>query len=80
MHDGCPGPGDDGKLVVNKVRAMGFAGQPMPTPLEITCAGCGHSFAMTTFEATCPECHMVHAVTPCSADDPSNVKAAGIDY
>ena len=32
------------------------------------------------FEASCPECDMVYGVTPCSADNPANVKAAGIGF
>lgn len=80
MHDGCTGPGADGKMMVNKVRMMGFAGQPMPMPLSITCSNCNHTFQMMTFEAACPECRMVYGVTPCSASDPGKVKAAGIDY
>jgi len=80
MHDGCTGVGNDGKSVVNKVRMMGFNKQAMPAPLEISCANCEHTFSMEFFEASCPECNMVHAVTPCSASDASNVKAAGIGY
>lgn len=80
MHDGCTGPSADGAMVVNKIRLMGFAGQPLPFALQITCAHCAHQFAMQTFEAACPECRMVHGVTPCSAGDPAKVKAAGIDY
>ena len=80
MHDGCTGPTTDGKTMVNKVRMMGFAGQPMPMPLEITCSNCDHAFSMMTFESACPECRMVYGVTPCSASDANKVKAAGIDY
>jgi hypothetical protein len=80
MHDGCTGATGDGKMVVNKVRLMGFNKQPLPFPLEATCGGCGVAFQMTHFETTCPECEMVHGVTPCSAGDPSKVKAAGIGF
>lgn len=80
MHDGCTGPVADGKLVVNKVRMMGFANQPLPQPLLITCSSCGQEFPMRTFEAACPGCRMVFGVTPCSATDPAKVKAAAIDY
>ncbi len=59
MHDGCTGPTTDGKTMVNKVRMMGFAGQPMPMPLEINCHNCEKPFTMMTFEAACPECRMV---------------------
>jgi len=80
MHDGCTGPSADGQMVVTKVRMMGFHLQPMPAPLEITCKECGHTFQMINFEAACPECRMVYGVTPCSADNPANVKAAGIGF
>lgn len=80
MHDGCAGPSSDGQMVANKVRQMGFNKQPMPIPMEITCTNCKASFTMHCFEAICPECEMVYAVTPCHASDPSNVKAAGIRY
>lgn len=78
MHDGCTGPAADGPLVLGKVRMMGFAAQPLPFPLELSCRGCGEAMNMATFEFACPACGMIHAVTPCSASDPANVKAAGI--
>ena len=78
MHDGCTGQTGDGQMVVNKVRMMGFAAQPLPFPLDLDCHGCGESMKMPTFEFACPGCGMVHAVTPRSASDPGNVKAAGI--
>ncbi|PID82000.1 hypothetical protein CSB20_00100 [bacterium DOLZORAL124_64_63] len=80
MHDGCTGPGNSGKMMANKVRMMGFNRMPMPAPLDITCENCDTVFTMEKFEASCPECRMVYAVTPCSAHDAANVKAAGIDY
>ncbi len=79
MHDGCSGSFNDGKEVVDKVRAMGFASQFMPMALQIKCS-CGKDFEMETFEAKCPSCSMIHGVTPCHAFDPLNVKTAGVDY
>ena len=78
MHDGCTGPSSDGKMMVNKVRMMGFHKMPMPAALQIPCGNCHTEFTMTCFEGACPECGMVFAVTPCSAHDAANVKAAGI--
>ena len=78
MHDGCTGPSADGKMIVNKVRMMGFSKMPLPAALEIPCSNCGEKFMMDKFETSCPGCDMVHAVTPCSADDPSKIKAGGI--
>jgi lipopolysaccharide biosynthesis regulator YciM len=80
MHGGCTGALESGKEAVDKVRMMGFAAQPMPMPLQITCENCSEPFEMTTFEFSCPKCEMVYAVTPCHAFDPGNVKAAGIKY
>lgn len=80
MHDGCTGPSSDGQMTVNKVRMMGFHIHPMPVPLQITCQECDHEFEMVNFEGKCPECSMVYAVTPCSAHDAANVKAAGIGF
>ncbi len=80
MHDGCSGSFTDGKQVVDKVRMMGFAGQPMPVPLQVSCALCDKPFEMTRFETSCPECGAVHAVTPCHAFDPANVMSAGKGY
>lgn len=79
-HEGCSGTFENGKQVVDKVRMMGFAAQPMPMPLEIKCKECGKTFEMVTFEDQCPHCHMVYGVTPCHAFDPENVQPAGIDY
>lgn len=79
MHDGCSGSFEDGRQVADKVRMMGFAGQPMPMPMPINCS-CGEEFTMVNFEDKCPACGNVFAVTPCHAFDPANVMAAGIDY
>lgn len=80
MHDGCSGSFENGKQVADKVRMMGFADQMMPMPLELKCSQCGKGFEMTTFEAKCPGCGMVYAVTPCHAFDPAGIMPAGIDY
>ena len=80
MHDGCSGSFGDGKAVVDKIRAMGFAPQFMPIPLQILCGGCGKPFDMVHFEEACPDCGMVHGVTPCPSYDPQAVQAAGIGY
>lgn len=80
MHEGCSGSFESGKQLVDKVRSMGFANQPMPMPLNIDCKECGKTFEMNTFEDKCPTCGMVYGVTPCHAFDPDNVVAAGKDY
>lgn len=80
MHDGCAGSFQTGMQVVDKVRMMGFAAQPMPMPMDITCENCNTEFTMELFEGKCPECNMVYGVTPCHAFDPANIMAAGIDY
>ena len=80
MHDGCTGPAEDGQMVVNKVRMMGFHLMPMPAPLDFDCTECSRPFQMVNFEGSCPQCGMVYGVTPCSAHDAANVKAAGIGF
>ena len=77
MHDGCSGRFADGKQILEKIRMMGFSGMSVPVPLEISCAGCGSVFEMFTMEATCPNCHMIYAVTPCHATRADNVMPAG---
>jgi Zn finger protein HypA/HybF involved in hydrogenase expression len=79
MHDGCAGSFSSGLEVLNKVRMMGFAEQYTPMPLNVTCGDCAKEFEMETFEAKCPHCGMIHAVTPCHAFDGANVAAAGHD-
>lgn len=80
IHAGCSGSFENGRQVVDKVRMMGFAGQPMPVPLELGCTNCGQQFVMERFEDRCPECGMVYGVTPCHAFDPDAVQAAGVGY
>ena len=80
MHDGCSGSFEDGRQVVDKIRMMGFASQPMPVPMTVNCGGCGEEFLMENFEGKCPACNTVHGVTPCHAFDPDNIQAAGVDY
>lgn len=80
MHDGCTGSFQNGKQVVDKVRAMGFNIQAMPAPLKIKCIDCNETFEMEKFEDKCPNCSMVYAVTPCHSHDPAHVQAAGKNY
>lgn len=80
MHEGCSGTFENGKQVVDKIRMMGFAKQPMVMPLNIKCEECGEEFVMETHEGKCPKCNMVYGVTPCHAYDPKYVMAAGKDY
>ncbi len=77
MHDGCSGSFKSGEEVLLKVRSMGFAEQPMPMALDITCVECHTEFVMETHEGACPTCQMIYAVTPCHAFDVDNVMAAG---
>jgi hypothetical protein len=77
MHDGCSGAGNDGAMMLQKVRMMGFSGMPIPVAIPIKCGDCGETFTMTHFETPCEHCGMIHAVTPCSADDPTRIKATG---
>lgn len=80
MHDGCSGSFENGEQVVDKIRMMGFATQPMAIPLHIKCIECGQEFEMDCHEGSCPQCNMVYGVTPCHAFDPDSVMAAGKNY
>lgn len=80
MHEGCTGSFGTGKEVIDKLRMMGFGEKPMPAGTRIKCDNCGEEFEMKTLESKCPACNMVYGVTPCSANDPSRIQAAGIDY
>lgn len=80
MHEGCYGNFENGVQVVNKLRMMGFSRYAMPVLTEISCEGCQTAFVMKTLEASCPACGMVYGVTPCHADNPASIQAAGIDY
>ncbi|MCG8454036.1 MAG: hydrogenase maturation nickel metallochaperone HypA [Spirochaetales bacterium] len=80
MHEGCSGSFEDGRGVVDKIRMMGFASQPLPMPMDVDCRDCGETFSMELFETACPACGSVHGVTPCHAFDPANVASAGKGY
>lgn len=80
MHDGCNGRFENGSLIVNKLRQMGFSNFAMPAPVKITCDSCETVFTMQTMEDRCDNCGMVYGVTPCHANDPSSVQPAGINY
>lgn len=79
-HEGCSGSFENGQMVADKVRQMGFDQHFMPMPLTIDCSNCNHQFEMERYESQCPKCGMVYAVTPCHAFDPSQVQSAGIGY
>jgi len=80
MHDGCNGRFENGGMIVNKLRQMGFSRMAMPVPLELTCEGCEETFTMHTMESSCDNCGMVYGVTPCHATDPSSIQPAGVGY
>ncbi len=80
MHDGCSGSFENGKQTVDKVRMMGYSNQYMPMSLNVVCVECNKTFEMSTYEAPCTNCGLVHGVTPCHAFNSENVKAAGKDY
>lgn len=80
MHDGCTGTFENGKMVVDKIRMMGFNTRLMPPGIIIRCVECGNEIEMTHLESKCPKCNMVYGVTPCSASDPEKIMAAGKNY
>ena len=80
MHDGCTGQSESGKLIVDKIRKMGFNTQALPAVLEICCSNCDTIFQMEKMETMCPSCAMVYGVTPCHSHSAQFVKAAGVNY
>lgn len=76
-HDGCSGSFENGKMVIEKLRMMGFSNQYLPMPLEIKCESCGNIITMTTFEYKCEYCGNVYGVTPCHSFDINAVQSAG---
>lgn len=77
MHDGCTGATGSGMEVLQKVRMKGFSDKAMPMVQTFDCVACETEIQMTTLEYKCPTCHMVYAVTPCSAHDQSRIQAVG---
>lgn len=76
MHEGCSGQMTDGLQVLQKIRQMGFNKNKLPLIHRFECEACHETVEMTTLEYACT-CGMVYAVTPCSAMDINNIKAAG---
>ncbi len=80
MHTGCSGSFENGKMVVDKLRMMGFTEMVMPMTIMIKCVECDNEFEMTHLETKCPHCGMVYGITPCGTSDPSKIMPAGKDY
>ena len=80
MHDGCSGKFENGGVIVDKLRQMGFSAMAMPAPVDLTCDSCQTAFTMHTLESSCDNCGMVYGVTPCHASDAANIQPAGIKY
>ena len=80
MHQGCDGSFGGGAHIVDKLRTMGFSNMPLPAGVTMECEGCSNTFTASTMESRCPECGMVYGVTPCHADDPASIQAAGVSY
>ncbi len=80
MHDGCTGNFQDGKMIIDKIRMMGFNKNPIPNPITIKCIECNNEFQMTHLETKCPNCNMVYGVTPCSVSHPDRIKPSAINY
>lgn len=80
MHDGCNGRFENGSMIVDKLRRMGFSSMAMPEDVELTCDSCHTKFTMQTMESRCDSCGMVYGVTPCHASDAASIQPAGINY
>jgi hypothetical protein len=80
MHQGCDGGFGSGAGVVDKLRMMGFSNTPLPNEVDMVCEGCGKIITARTMESKCGNCGMVYGVTPCHANDPRSIQAAGVGY
>ncbi|MEH7109047.1 MULTISPECIES: hypothetical protein [Bacillaceae] len=79
MSCGCSTNKQDGKAIVDHVKAKGKEHFAPLVPHSITCE-CGETFTLETVIMNCPKCEMTYAVTPCSSGDFNNIKSAGIRY
>lgn len=83
-HGTGQGPYAEGRELVEFVaRAHGGALRRRELPnggLTTSCRGCGTSFVLATFVASCPSCAGVHAVSPPRCDDAANIQYAGPDF
>lgn len=83
-HAAGAGPYAKGRELVEFVsKAHGGELRSRPLPgggLPATCQGCGATFTLATFVASCPACGGVHAVSPPLCDDPANIQFAGTDF
>ncbi len=69
----------DGKAIVDHVKRKGKENVTPKIAHQINCT-CGETFTFKTVIMNCPKCEMTYAVTPCSSDDRSKIKPAGIKY
>ncbi len=69
-----------GKLIVDKIRMMGFNINPLPVPFKITCINCNNTFEMIKMEGMCTSCNMVYGVTPCHSHSSEFAQPAGVKY
>ncbi|OIJ14343.1 hypothetical protein BKP37_08325 [Anaerobacillus alkalilacustris] len=70
---------EDGKAIVDHVKSKGKENAVPKVTHKISCQ-CGEIFTLEKVVMNCPNCNMTYAVTPCSSDDISKVKPAGIKY
>lgn len=77
------GPFSSGRALVEFVLAAHggeVAAASLPSPLRVSCQGCGKSFLLQKFVQACPACGGVHAISPPRVDDPAAVQFAGQDF
>lgn len=55
-----------GNVILEKLKAMGFAQQPLDEPIATHCQNCGYAFNQQTFAFYCPACKncTVHCYAP----------------
>lgn len=79
MSCGCSSKLKDGRDIVDHVKNKGKDLLSPTIQHEIACE-CGEVFTLETVIMNCPKCEMTYAVTPCSSDDITKIKQAGIRY
>ena len=69
----------DGKAIVDHVKSKGKENMA-PLIAHVIACECGEVFTLEKVIMNCPKCEMTYGITPCSSDDKTNLKPAGIRY
>jgi len=64
-----------GAVILEKLKAMGFAEQPLDEPIATHCQDCGYAFKQQTCAFYCPACGLGHVLTPCACRHAEAIQA-----